>query len=78
MKHHSGIISEFRKLYIKTGIFEKSMSDTISVLFDSRTGGDYDDFYIVSRQEAVDNLNKAELFVDEVKNYLHSLHCTKE
>lgn len=27
MKHHSGIISEFRRLYIKTGIFENRMSE---------------------------------------------------
>ena len=36
-KKHSGIIAEFRRLYIKTGIFESSMSDTIRSLFDLRT-----------------------------------------
>ena len=35
MKHHSGIISEFRRRYIKTGIFEPRMSEIISVLFDA-------------------------------------------
>ena len=45
MKHHSGIISEFRRRYIKTGIFETRMSEIISVLFDVRTDSDYDDFF---------------------------------
>ena len=30
MKHHSGIISEFRKRYIKTGVFDASLSGLIS------------------------------------------------
>ncbi len=29
-KKHSSIISEFRRLYIKTGVFDKEMSDTMS------------------------------------------------
>lgn len=44
MKHHSGIISEFRRLYIKTGIFSTNLSEIISLLFDIRTDSDYDDF----------------------------------
>lgn len=32
MKHHSGIISEFRKRYIKTGVFDTSLSGLISEL----------------------------------------------
>ncbi len=30
-KKHSGIIAEFRKQYIKTGIFENDMSDIIRI-----------------------------------------------
>ena len=30
MKHHSGIISEFRKRYIKTSVFDASLSGLIS------------------------------------------------
>lgn len=36
MKHHSGIISEFRKRYIKTGVFDASLSGLISELSDVR------------------------------------------
>ena len=51
MQHHSGIISEFRKRYLKTEILDRELSKTISALFDIRTNCDYDDFFIVSRDE---------------------------
>ena len=37
MQHHSGIISEFRKRYLKTEILDRELSKTISALFDIRT-----------------------------------------
>ena len=46
MKHHSGIISKFRKRYIKTGVFDASLSGLISELSDVREGSDYNDFFI--------------------------------
>lgn len=45
MRHHSGVISEFRKRYLKTEILAKELSKTISDLFDTRTDCDYDDFF---------------------------------
>ena len=41
MKHHSGIISEFRKRYIKPGVFDTSLSGLISELSDVREGSLY-------------------------------------
>ena len=51
MKHHSGIISEFRKRYIKTGVMDASLSGLISELSDVREGSDYNDFFIVSKAD---------------------------
>lgn len=73
MKHHSGIISEFRRLYIKTGVFDTKLSTIISSLFDIRTESDYDDFYVISRQEVKEQLANAELFYSEIKKYLLEL-----
>lgn len=70
MKHHSGVISEFRKLYIKTGVFETKLSEIISLLFDARTESDYDDFYIISKKEVIEQINNAEYFLGLVKKYL--------
>ena len=69
-KKHSGIISEFRRLYIKTGIFDTGMSDIISNLFDIRTSSDYDDFFIISKEDVESQVAGAEEFIKNVKTYL--------
>lgn len=73
MKHHSGIISEFRRLYIKTGIFDIKLSQIISVLFDIRNDSDYDDFFIVSKEEVVEQIKNAEYFLSEIRKYLDNI-----
>ena len=70
MKHHSGIIAEFRRLYIKTGIFDAELSKIISVLSDSRNDSDYDDFFIVSKEEVAEQIKDAELFLVKIKEYV--------
>ena len=70
MRHHSGIISEFRKRYIKTGVFETRLSQIISVLFDTRTESDYDDFFVISKAEVVEQTENAEYFLQVIKAYL--------
>ena len=73
MKHHSGIISEFRRIYIKSEIFDVKMSEIISLLFDARTDSDYDDFYVVSKSEAQQQVKNAEFFLVTVDSYLKTL-----
>ena len=73
MKHHSGVISEFRKRYIKTGVFDVSMSGIISELFNLRTGCDYDDFYVISKDAVVQHLKNAEVFVSAVGAYFKTI-----
>lgn len=70
MKHHSGIISEFRRLYIKTGILDKSLSPIISVLFNIRQDSDYDDFFIISKSEVAEQIANAEHFLKAVRQFL--------
>lgn len=70
MKHHSGIISAFRRLYIKTGIFDIRLSTIISELYDLRTGSDYDDFFVVSGAEVADQIENAKYFLKEIRKFL--------
>ncbi len=72
MKHHSGVISEFRRLYIKTGIFDEKMSAIITALFNIRQDSDYDDFFIISKKEVIEQIENAEYFLDNVKSYLEN------
>lgn len=69
-KKHSAVISYFRKEYIKTGKFESVFSNTIAKLFEVRTDSDYDDFYIISKDEVADQITNASCFINAVKEYL--------
>ena len=70
MKHHSGIISEFRRLYIKTGILDKSLSPIISVLFNTRQDSDYDDFFVISKAEVAEQITNADTFLTAIQQFL--------
>ena len=71
-KKHSGIIAEFRRLYIKTGIFEDSLSEIISMLFKIRNDSDYDDFYLIDKVKVEEQIRNAEHFLSEIEKYLVS------
>ena len=70
MKRHSGIISEFRRLYIKPGILPEELSVIISEVFDVRTDCDYDDFYVISKEEVLAQAEKAERFLTVIQGFL--------
>lgn len=70
-KKHSGVISEFRRKYLKTGILPKELSYFIDSLVEVRQGSDYDDFYVLSREETIEQLNNAKYFVNAVSVYLN-------
>ena len=69
-KKHSGIISEFRLRYIKTKIFESSISDMIGDTFEIRNMSDYEDMYIVSKSATLIQIQNAEKVVNAVEKYL--------
>ena len=69
-KKHSVVIAEFRKSYIKTGIFDSTLSHIIDSLKDVRQISDYDDFYLISKEEVTEQVESAEHFVSEIEAYL--------
>ena len=73
-KKHSGVIAEFRKNYLKTEILPKDLSLTIDELVEVRQGSDYDDFYIISKNEVEQQLLNAEIFVNEIEKYLLTVY----
>ena len=69
-KKHSGIISEFRRRYIKTGEFAPHFSDIIKEAYEIRNESDYEDFYVVSEEEARQQLDNAREFLEAVEAYI--------
>ena len=69
-KKHSAVISYFRQHYIKTKIFNVKFSQYVGDAFEIRNNCDYEDFYIVSREDAETQYNNAVEFYDAIKNFL--------
>ena len=67
---HAGVIAYFQREYIKTGIFDKRYSKYLQSAFQIRNSCDYDDFFVVSKQEADEQYQKARDFYQVIKNYL--------
>ena len=72
MTKHMGNISEFRKHYIKTGIFKKEFSGYVGSLFEIRNYSDYDPMFIISKDKVL--LEYAKEIVSDIKDYLTALY----
>ena len=69
-KKHSAVIAKFRELYIKPGIFDAVYSRMIGEAFDLRGDCDYEDFYLVTKQEVEDQIHNATDFLTAVQKYI--------
>ena len=58
-RKHSGIIAYINQYFVKTGVFDKSFSKMVDKAFRLREKSDYDDFYIVSAEEAAEQIQTA-------------------
>jgi len=70
-KKHSGVTADFRLNFIKTSIFDVKLSDIITGLVDVRSQSDYNDFYLISKDEVVAQLENAKLFVETIEKHLN-------
>ena len=67
------MIAYFKKEYVETGKFDKLYSKYLSQAFQIRNQADYEDFYIVSQKDAMEQYEKADEFVKVVEVYLESI-----
>lgn len=72
-KQHAQVIGNFNKDFVHTGIFPKDISRKISRSQEVRHASDYDDFYIISVEDAKEQLDTAKEVVRMVEEYLQSL-----
>ncbi len=70
-KKHSGIISAFRKDYIRTGVFPAEFSKIIDKAFEIRNESDYMDFYLVSKADVAAQVENAGIFLDAAEKYVN-------
>ena len=72
---HSAVISHFRREYIKVGIFSVELSDIIESLFTVRNKCDYDDFYVIGKNDVMEQIILAAHFLDAIQSYLETVDC---
>ncbi|WP_375446130.1 HEPN domain-containing protein [uncultured Fibrella sp.] len=68
-KTHTGAHTEFRKQFIRSGIFAGNCSNTITALFNLRQGGDYDIDFDISLDDVQDADEQATQFLESVRVY---------
>ena len=68
---HSGVIAEFRRRYIKEGIFPTEISKMIGSAFTIRNASDYDDMFIASKNDTEEQIDNAEYVYKMIKEYIN-------
>ncbi len=69
-KKHSGVLTYFGLDYIQKGLIEPEYGHIASNSFRIRTKSDYSDFYIVSKQEVIEQHENAVKFVDRIERFI--------
>lgn len=67
---HSGVIAFFNQTYVKDGVFPRDMSKIVRRAAESREKADYLDFFVASRDEAENQIRRAEEFLQVIEQYL--------
>ena len=70
---HAGVIAYFQKEYIKTEFFDRKYSKYLQQAFQIRNSCDYDDFFIVSKQDAEEQYERAAEMLVVIKDYIREL-----
>lgn len=69
-RRHKDVIAYFNKTYVATRMFPKELGRKTARLQQIREKSDYDDFFIISRNDAQLQMESAELIIKEVGRYL--------
>ena len=69
-KRHKDVVAYFNKTYVATGKFSRELGRKVGRLQQIREKSDYDDFFIVSENDAALQMESARIIIEEIKKYL--------
>jgi len=69
-KRHKDVVAYFNKTYVANGKFDREIGRKLSKLQQIREKSDYNDYYIVSFEEAEEQLNASDLIIKAVKEFI--------
>lgn len=70
---HSAVMAYFQKNYVKPGIFGKEYSKILTEAFQIRSDSDYDDYYIISKEEVEVQVQNAQIFFNGIVSYVNNI-----
>lgn len=70
---HAGVISYFQKEYIKTRRLDVKYSKYLVDAFQIRNNAGYSDYYIVAKNDAVEQYEKAEEFYNAIRRFIDEM-----
>lgn len=68
-KRHKDAIANFNKDYVKTEIFPREIGRKIGAAEEIRHASDYDDFYLVNKEETLQQISTAQEFLAMARKY---------
>ena len=69
-KRHKDVVAYFNHKYVAGDIFSRNIGKALGRLKRKREASDYDDFYVASYEETIEQLNYAKDIIGEVKKYV--------
>lgn len=69
-KRHKDAVGYFNQMYVATGKFSRECGKRLGRLKRKREVSDYDDFYVASNEEAIEQYESAEMIVKQVQDFL--------
>lgn len=69
-KKHSGVLSDFNQNYVKANLIEVEYSRIAKSAFSIRTKSDYSDFYVVSKQDVIEQYENAIKFTGRIEEFI--------
>jgi uncharacterized protein (UPF0332 family) len=67
---HAQLIGAFNRDFVKTQVFKRDFTATLTRLFEDRQSGDYDVSAAISEQEARRDVDDARRIVESIQQYL--------
>ncbi len=69
---HKAVISAFGQHFVKTGIFSKEMSKSLTKAFEKRQFSDYEYTFVITNEDAEEIIKEGKVFISSVVSYLKS------
>ena len=72
-KRHKDVVAYFNKEYVATNKFSRELGHRLATLKQLREKSDYDDFYLASKEETLEQVENTKSVIAAVKEYIANM-----